>query len=79
LNCGQCQTCREKNECERWFLHRFRATFATKCLQGGMDLVTVQRLLGHSDLKSTMRYLVPARGASVQARVNGIFAQSGEA
>lgn len=73
LNCGQCGTCREQQECERWFLHKFRATFATSCLQGGLDLVTVQRLLGHSDLKSTMRYLVPARGNAVQDKVNAVF------
>ena len=43
-------------------LHKFRATFATHALQGGVDLRTVQSWMGHTDLASTMRYLRPARG-----------------
>ena len=45
-----------------FFLHKFRATFATKHLQAGVDLRTVQMWLGHKDMESTMRYLKPARG-----------------
>jgi integrase len=29
LSCKQCQGCLDRNECEKWFLHKFRATFAT--------------------------------------------------
>jgi site-specific recombinase XerD len=39
------------------WLHKFRATFATHALQGGIDLRTVQSWMGHTDLASTMRYL----------------------
>lgn len=59
---------------EQWWLHRFRATFATWHLQSGRDLRTVQNWLGHVDLESTMRYLRPARGAAVQEQVNATFA-----
>jgi Phage integrase family len=38
-----------------YYLHKFRATFATTCLQAGIDLKTVQQWLG--DLPSTVRYL----------------------
>jgi integrase len=57
-----------------FFLHKFRATFATKHLQAGVDLRTVQMWLGHKDLESTMRYLKPARGKGVREKVNATFA-----
>ena len=56
-----------------WWLHKFRATFATTCLQNGVDLRTVQAWCGHTDLASTMRYLRPARGAAVQAKIESIW------
>jgi integrase/recombinase XerD len=49
----------EQNPEEFW-LHKFRATFATRCLWAGVDLRTVQQWLGHSDMESTMRYLKPS-------------------
>jgi integrase/recombinase XerD len=61
------------NEGDFW-LHKFRATFATKHLQDGVDLRTVQMWLGHKDLESTMRYLKPARGKGIRAKVNATFA-----
>src|SRR5437660_9292761 len=57
-----------------FWLHKFRATFATKHLQAGVDLRTVQLWLGHKDLESTMRYLKPARGKDVLTKVNATFA-----
>jgi integrase/recombinase XerD len=78
LNCGACKTdkghCRRGPYCERWFLHKFRATYATMQLQGNVDLRTLQALLGHKDLASTMRYLKPARDARVLQQINSIFA-----
>lgn len=56
------------------WLHKFRATFATRCLANGVDLRTVQQWLGHSDLESTMRYLKPSRSKQVRDKVNEIFA-----
>jgi integrase/recombinase XerD len=57
-----------------FWLHKFRATFATKHLQAGVDLRTVQLWLGHKDLESTMRYLKPARGKQIREKVNATFA-----
>ncbi len=59
---------------ESFWLHKFRATFATRCLWAGVDLRTVQLWLGHSDIESTMRYLKPSRSQQVREKVNEIFA-----
>lgn len=56
-----------------FWLHKFRATFATWHLQTGVDLRTIQLWLGHTDLASTMRYLKPAQGEEVQRKVNHTF------
>jgi integrase len=72
LNCGTCDACIARKECERWFLHKFRATYCTKLLRSGLDLRTVQQMMGHADLASTMRYLRPAENAETQTKVNSI-------
>ena len=62
---------------ENFFLHKFRATFATWHLWAGADLRTVQSWLGHSDMESTMRYLKPSRSQATKDRVNATFAAGG--
>jgi len=65
---------RAKLDKENFWLHKFRATFATWSLWAGVDLRTVQQWLGHSDMESTMRYLKPSRSQHVRDKVNEIFA-----
>ena len=40
-----------------WWLHRFRATYATHCLRESMDIASLRDQMGHADLKSIERYL----------------------
>jgi integrase/recombinase XerD len=57
-----------------FYLHKFRATRATRLLQGGMDIKSVQQMLGHSDMESTMRYLGAQRTDVLQAQIEEIDA-----
>ena len=41
-------------------LHKFRHTYATRLLEKGADIVTVQELMGHSDIETTRQYLNPS-------------------
>jgi integrase len=65
LNCGRCEailnktpvTCGNAPVCKKFGLHMFRHTYATSLLRDGVDIVSLQKLLGHKDLQSTMEYL----------------------
>ena len=83
LNCGHCvvkhklddgtikiNRCAEGPYCTRWFLHKFRHTYATRHLQDGIDIRTLQQWMGHRDIASTMVYLKGVRNSDIQARIN---------
>lgn len=75
LNCGQCVSdhdykCAEGPYCERFFLHKFRHTFATEHLRHGVDIRTLQAWMGHRDIQSTMVYLKGIQSKDALARVN---------
>jgi site-specific recombinase XerD len=42
---------------KRVTVHTFRHSFATACLNGGMDIRHIQTLMGHISLEFTQRYL----------------------
>jgi integrase len=72
----ECKAIAERAELnkEDFYLHKFRATRATRLLQGGIDIKSVQHILGHSDMESTMRYLGAQRMDVLQQKIEQLGA-----
>jgi integrase len=51
----------------RFVLYDFRHTFATRMAESGIDLATLAAILGHSSLRSVMKYVHPTAQHQFQA------------
>jgi integrase/recombinase XerD len=73
LNCKQCVTlqgrCKDGPHCERWFCHKFRHTFANSMLRSGVDIRSLQALLGHKSLATTEIYLRSLRLSDMENKI----------
>jgi len=52
-------------------LHSFRRAFALTCLRNGVDLISLQRLMGHASLDMLRRYLAQVTSDLQAARQKG--------
>jgi integrase/recombinase XerD len=59
----------------KFWLHKFRDTFATWHLRNGADIRTVQHWLGHASIEMTQKYLAPQEGKAAQGLMNATFSQ----
>jgi site-specific recombinase XerD len=50
------QAVRKARLTKRVTSHTFRHSYATRFLQAGYDIRSIQKLLGHSDVRTTMIY-----------------------
>jgi integrase len=75
---GVFETARKNAGLEGLRLHDLRHTFATRLIQSGVDVVTVQKILGHSTIMMTMRYVhsFEPQMRDAVARLEEKFAQS---
>ena len=73
LHCGTCEGCMSNaQECRTFNLHKLRRTYATSLLRSGVDLSSVQRLMGHADIQTTARYLKGKIAPEVAAKIETV-------
>jgi integrase len=78
VNCGHCvnkrgKSCADSPVCFQIGLHRLRKTFATMHHQNGMSVHTLMRLLRHSNLEITLRYLADQPDDQMRSIVDSTF------
>ncbi len=61
--------CKTEPRCHNWNLHRWSHSFATQMLQSGLDIRSLQLLLGHKNLSTTEKYLKSLRLGDLRDKV----------
>jgi integrase len=56
---------------EAW-LHKWRATYCVELLREGVDLPSIQALMGHKDMETTARYCAPLKKLALRRRLDEI-------
>ena len=59
----------DENGIARFCMHALRHTYATRCIESGMQPKTLQKLLGHASIKTTMDRYVHVTDESLAAGV----------
>jgi len=58
--------------------HSLRHYFGTQSAAGGIDVVAIQKMMGHSSITTTQRYMHAQPGADEAERLSRAFANGGE-
>ncbi len=61
--------CKTEPRCHKWNLHRWRHSFATQMLQSGLDIRSLQLLLGHKNISTTEKYLKSLRLGDLRDKI----------
>ena len=62
---------------ERFNFHRLRHTFATRCIEAGVDAKTTSELLGHANVNITLNLYVHPNAEAKRAAVDKMAAAFG--
>ena len=89
LNCGECKTtvtkgryqgkykahvtCKTDPVCEKFYLHRFRKTCATRWHEAGIPLRNIQIYLAHKSLETTQIYLGATDSKQLRGDIDRAF------
>ena len=57
-------------EFEHCYMHSLRHTFATRCIENGVQPKTLQKILGHSSLSTTMDLYVHVTDEQMFSEMN---------
>jgi len=61
---------RKARICKRATAHSFRHSFASHLLQANTDIRTIQQLLGHSDVRTTMIYTHTVKSTTIREAIS---------